>query len=402
MPDKPQLLFLMQRLPFPLIKGEKIRNWHILKYLAKWYDIHFGCLIDDPEDEQYIPIVRALCKSMYTAPLNKKWAKFTAINGLFLGEPLSVTYFHNQGLQSWVEEIIAYKKPVMTFVNSSNMAPYILDHVYGGKRVIELGDIDSEKFRAYAKTANPVMRYIYQRECRMVQALERRIALESDHSVLVSEDEANMLRYFVPQAAQKIVGISNGVDHRYFAPQDYDRPYDIADLAHPTYVFTGTMDYTPNIEAVVWFVTKVLPIIQKSYAARFYIVGNSPTKEVKNLENHQGVTVTGRVPDVRPYVAHATAVVCPMTIARGIQNKVLEAMAMQKPVILTSGALEGISAVDGREVIVANDASTFAMACMQMIGGLKAGALGIAARQLILERYDWQACLSGFDAIMKP
>jgi sugar transferase (PEP-CTERM/EpsH1 system associated) len=402
----PDLLFLMQRLPYPLIKGEKIRNWHILNYLTKWYDVHFGCLIDDPDDFQHIDTIRALCATMYTAPLNRTRARLTCMSGLLTGEPLSVTFFRDSGLRRWVEDVLDRIKPEMTFVNSSNMAPYILDSPRAGRRVVELGDVDSEKFRSYSEAASPPMRQIYRREWRLVEKLERRVALECDHSVLVTEAEAALFRTKVPEAAGKIVGISNGVDHRFFDPSlEYKAPFD---PALPAFVFTGTMDYIPNIDAVVWFATEVLPIVHRTLPdARFFIVGSNPADEVKRLAKLDGVTVTGRVPDVRPYVFHATASVGPMRIARGIQNKVLEAMAMGKPVIVTSGALEGIDATPGREVILADDAETFASAAIRLFGkdgtatpeGL---ALGQAARRLILERYDWDACLSGFDDLMRP
>jgi sugar transferase (PEP-CTERM/EpsH1 system associated) len=399
----PDLLFLMQRLPFPLIKGEKVRNWQILNYLTKWYDVHFGCLIDDPADFQHIDTVRALCKDMFTAPLDKRRAKLTCATGLLTGEPLSVTFFRDRGLRKWVEDVVTRVKPEMIFVNSSNMAPYILDLPRTGKRVVELGDIDSEKFRSYSETAGTPMRQVYRREWRLVRQLERRVALECDYSVLVTEPEAAMFRRAVPEAAHKIVGISCGVDHRYFDPaRDYEAPFDPA--AGPSFVFTGTMDYLPNIDAVIWFANQVLPRIREaSPGARFFIVGSNPADAVKRLASMDGITVTGRVPDVRPYIHHATASVGPMRIARGIQNKVLEAMAMGKPVIVTSGALEGIDATPGRDLILADDAESFAAAAIRLIGAAPERlALGQAARRLILERYDWDACLSGFDPLMRP
>jgi glycosyltransferase involved in cell wall biosynthesis len=168
------------------------------------------------------------------------------------------------------------------------------------------------------------------------------------------------------------------------------------------------MDYLPNSDAAIWFATKVLPIIRQTIpAARFFIVGGKPAAAVKNLMKLDGVVVTGRVPDVRPYIFHSTAVVAPMRIARGIQNKVLEAMAMAKPVIVTSGALEGIDASPGREVILAEDAAAFAGAALRLTGPNggttpEGTALGQTARRLVLERYDWDACLSGFDELMRP
>jgi polysaccharide biosynthesis protein PslH len=403
----PDLLFLMQRLPYPLIKGEKIRNWHILNYLTKWYDVHFGCLIDDPEDVRHIETVRALCKGMYAATLDRRRAKLRCLTGLLTGQPLSVTFFHNRGLRLWVAEVMARVGPETIFVNSSNMAPYVLDLPRSGKLVVELGDIDSEKFRSYSETAATPMRQIWRREWRLVEKLERRVALASDHSVLVTEAEAALFRGKVPEAAGKIAGISCGVDHRYFDPSlDYPAPYDPAE--GPVFVFTGTMDYRPNIDAVIWFSTEVLPIIRQTVpTARFYIVGGNPAETVKHLVKLDGVTITGRVADVRPYLAHAIAAVAPMRIARGIQNKVLEAMAMAKPVIVTSGALEGIAATPEREVVLADDAATFAAAAVRLTGANGATtpeglAMGWAARRLILERYDWDVCLSGFDALMRP
>jgi sugar transferase (PEP-CTERM/EpsH1 system associated) len=407
----PDLLFLTQRLPYPPNKGEKIRSWHILNYLAKWYDIHLGCLVDDPADFQHVEMVRALCVDLYAAPLDRNRAKLTCASGLLTGEPLSVTYFRNRGLRRWVDGIVTRVKPAMTFVNSSNMAPYILDLPRTGKRVAELVDVDSEKFRSYSETAHSPMRQIYRREWRLVQQLERRVALECDHSVLVSAAEAALFRTMVPEAAGKISGISNGVDHRYFDPsREYEAPFD---PALPTFVFTGTMDYLPNIDAVAWFATEVLPLIRQAQpAARFFIVGSNPAEAVRRLAKLDGVTVTGRVADVRPYLFHATAAVGPMRIARGIQNKVLEAMAMGKPVIVTSGALEGIDAIPGRDVILADQAQTFANAAIRLAAPPGAGAsglatpeglaLGRAARRLILERYDWDACLHGFDELMRP
>jgi sugar transferase (PEP-CTERM/EpsH1 system associated) len=241
-----------------------------------------------------------------------------------------------------------------------------------------------------------------------VQKLERRVALQCDHAIFVSAAEAALFRSLVPEVAAKVVGISNGVDHRYFDPAlHYPAPFD---PKLPTFVFTGTMDYLPNIDAVVWFATRVLPRIRQARpTAQFFIVGSSPAEAVRRLALLDGVTVTGRVPDVRPYVFHATAAVGPMRIARGIQNKVLEAMAMGKPVIATSGALEGIEATPGQELILADDAETFASAAVRLSNpgsqpqvtseGL---ALGVAARCLILQRYDWDTCLSGFDALMRP
>jgi len=397
----PDLLFLTQRLPYPPIKGEKIRPLQILKYLTQWYDVHLGCLIDDPADAPYIETIGAMCKSIHVATLDRRWAKLSCLRGLLTGESLSVTFFRDRGLTNWVRNTIETTRPAVIFVNSGNMAPYVLDLAKRETRICDLADVDSEKWRAYAETAGFPMRLVYRREWHKVAALEHRIADQFDLSSFVSEAEAALFATLVPERAASIQGVGSGVDHRYFDPALNHAP--VFDTRLPTYVFTGTMDYPPNIDAVTWFATEILPLIRGSVpGAQFYIVGNAPSAEVQRLARIQGVFVTGRVPDVRPYVAHATAGVAPMRIARGIQNKVLEAMSLARPVVLTSGALEGIDAHPGTEVLLADSAEGFAAACCRLASTGDGSAIGAAARIRIVRDYDWCARLQRFDAMLRP
>jgi len=292
-------------------------------------------------------------------------------------------------------------RPEVIFVNSGNMAPYILDLPQTGLRVVDLADVDSEKWRAYAAAARFPMNWVYRREWRKVATLERRIASECDLATFVSDAEARLFAGLLPEFADRIKRIGSGVDHRYFDPAPgYPAVYD---TALPTYVFTGTMDYPPNVDAVVWFADVILPMIRRDLPnAQFYIVGNNPSEVVLQLAKRDGVHVTGRVPDVRPYIYHATAGVAPMRIARGIQNKVLEAMSLGRPVIVTSGALEGIDAEPGREIILADSADSFAAAAIRIAQGGDGAAFGEAARQRVLKDYDWSARLSRYDSLLQP
>ena len=400
-PPVPDLLFLAQRLPYPPTKGEKIRAFHELKYLAQWYDIHLGCLIDDPDDMQYVNVLRAMCRDIHVAEINRRVGRMACLRGLWRGEALSVAYFQDRGLTDWAREVIETVRPAVTFVYSSNMAPILLDLPKPGMRVVDLVDIDSEKWRAFAETTTGPMRLIYRREWRKIAELEKRIAGESDLCAFVSRAEAGLFASQHPDHAARIQGVSNGVDHRYFDPAlDHQAVYDVA---RPNYVFTGTMDYPPNVDAVHWFATEILPLIHGTCPrAQFHIVGSSPSQAVLKLARLDGVFVTGRVPDVRPYIAHATAGVAPMRIARGIQNKVLEAMAMARPVVLTSGALEGIEADPVQETIVANTAEAFAAACCRLGTTPDGCAIGAAARARIVRDYDWAATLRQFDHILRP
>jgi polysaccharide biosynthesis protein PslH len=391
------LLFLCQRLPYPPTKGEKIRAFHELKHLARHYDVHLGCLVDDPADLAHIDALRPLCRDIHAAPINPRLAKLTCLTGLLTNEGLSVTFFRDRSLQAWVRRVLASVHPVVTFVYSSNMAPYVLGQP--GRLITDLVDVDSEKWRALAETARGPMRHVYRREWKKIAALEAQAVHASERALLVSKAEAALLARLVPAGENRIQGVSNGVDHRYFDPAGFPgaQPGDA-----PEFVFTGTMDYPPNADAVAWFARAILPLIrQVEPRARFTIVGANPSRETQGLADQDGVTVTGRVPDVRPFLARAAAAVAPMRIARGIQNKVLEAMAMARPVVLTSGALEGIDATPGQDVLLADMEQDFANACLGLIQGSHPG-IGPSARARILRDYDWDTCLAALDTLLRP
>lgn len=397
----PNLLFLTQRIPYPPIKGEKIRPLQILRHLAKSYDVHLGCLVDDPADEEHVPTVAALCKTSHFARLDRRRAKLMCLTGLLTGEPLSVTFYRDRNLAAWVRQTLAAIRPDVVFVCSSNMAPYVLGRL-GDARVslCDLADVDSEKWRAYAAKDKFPMRWVHGREWRRVSRLEGRIARELDWSTFVTEEEAALFRTQLPALSAKIRAVPSGVDFAYFDPSiPQGSPFPTDRL---NFVFTGTMDYPPNVDAVRWFALEILPIIRRSAAdARFHIVGSSPSADVRALASDPGVFVTGRVPDVRPYVAHANAGVAPMRIARGIQNKVLEAMAMGKPVVVTPDALEGITAEPGVELLLADGADAFAARCLEAAGP-DGQAIGQAARQRIERDFSWEGRLRGFDAMLGP
>ena len=395
----PSILFLAQRIPYPPTKGEKIRSLQILRHLRRSYDIYLGCLVDDPRDLEHVPTVRAMCADAYFATLDRRRAKAACLRGLLTGEALSVAFYHNRGLRSWVRQVLRDHKPEVIFVCSSNMAPYVLG-LRGNAPVfiVDMGDVDSEKWRLYSHRGSLLMRWIYKRECWRVAQLELRIVGECDWVTFVSAEEATLFTRLQPGQSGKVRVISNGVDHVFFDPTHcFNAPFS---LNITNFVFTGTMNYPPNIDAVIWFSQTVLPIIRRSIPdAQFHIVGANPTAAVRALTAIEGVFVTGWVPDVRPYLAFATACVAPLRIARGIQNKVLEAMAMAKTVVVTRNALEGIGAVPGAEVLLSDAASEFAAACVHATNGDSA-AVGKEARRRIMRDYVWAECLSGFDPLL--
>lgn len=394
------LLFLSQRIPYPPTKGDKIRSFNILRHLAKTYRIHLGCFIDEPEDWSHVESVRDLCADSNFTALNPNLAKIRCLTGLLTGEPLSVTYFRDAKLLAWVRQVLDRVEPAVAFIFSSVMAQYLLEAPSRPRRIVmDFVDVDSEKWRQYAETRAWTLSWIYERESRMLLEFDRQIARTVDTNVFVSEPEAELFRRLAPESARKTFSVGNGIDTNYFSPSAvYPRPdY----MAGPALVFTGAMDYWANVDAVTWFAKEIFPIIRENVDnASFIIVGSNPTAEVVRLGETAGVHVTGRVPDVRPYLAHAAAAVVPIRIARGLQNKILEAMAMGKPVITTPQALEGIEAEPDSEVLVANDVASFARRAIEAIENPSVHKIGQAARKRVVEAYSWPKKLASLDGLL--
>lgn len=396
---KENLLLLVHRIPYPPNKGDKIRSYHLLKHLAKSYTVHLGTFIDDQNDLQYIETVKQWCADSYFERLNPTMAKLASFTALLVNRPLSLDYYRSVAMQEWVSNTVNKHSITKIVVFSSVMAQFV--EVYPKtRRVIDFVDIDSDKWLQYAGKKVWPMSWLYQREGRTLLAYERKIASTCDASLFVSEAEAGLFKKLAPESADKISFFNNGVDTDYFSPEiEHDNPYYPDDKV---IVFTGAMDYWPNVDAVQWFVDEVFPEVRKMHQdALFYIVGSRPSEQVMQLGNLPGVKVTGSVPDVRPYLAHADVSVAPLRIARGIQNKVLEAMAMAKTVVVSPQALEGIDATSGAELLLAQDGKEF-VSILSTILSQKSTEMGIAARQKVVSRYNWDSNLRNVDVLLQP
>ena len=391
------LLFLVHRMPYPPNKGDKIRSYHLLKHLAQRYHVHLGTFIDDPDDWEHVDAVKQLCGETHFAALRPGTAKLRSLGALVANRPLSLDYYRDAGLQTWVTKVMTAQAITRVLVFSSSMAQYAAGAPQA-RRVIDFVDIDSDKWAQYAEKKLWPMSWVYRREGRQLLRYERQVAQDFDASLFVSEAEAKLFKQMAPESASKIGFFSNGVDTDYFSPEhEYVHPYP-ADEA--VIVFTGAMDYWPNIDAVQWFAQDILPSVRAKHPnATFYIVGSRPTAQVQELSKLPGVRVTGTVPDVRPYIAHAQISVAPLRIARGIQNKVLEAMAMAKPVVVSPQALEGIDAQPGRELMLAENADQFGSAISALLTKPNP-TLGHAARDKVETIYGWTSNLARVDALL--
>lgn len=390
-----EILFLAHRTPYPPDKGDKIRSWHFLSHLLEHYTVHLGCFVDNDHDlAENVPFLRDLCGESYFARMQPWVAKAQSLAGLCHGGPLTLHHYSHSGLRGWVGNLLSERPVDSIFVFSSAMAQYAMgEDARGRRRIIDFVDVDSDKWRQYAETKSWPINWLYRREGRELLAFDRKVAANFDASLFVSAAEAEFFRSLVPEYSHKISHINNGVDFDYFGPDaNYDNPYAAGDKV---LVFTGAMDYWPNVDAVTWFAHEILPLVRAvEPAIRFCIVGADPTPEIRAMGRQSGITVTGRVPDVRPYVAHATAVVAPLRIARGVQNKVLEGMSMARPVVATPAACQGLEPEIRKGVLRATDAREFADQIISLLRSEHRDVLGRRARDSIIGCHDWTNNLS--------
>lgn len=400
--SRPPLLFLCHRIPYPPNKGDKIRSFHLLRHLSRHFEIHLGSFVDDPEDWQWEQEVQKYCSSLLLRPLIPWQATLRSARGLLTGQALTIPYYADEKMSKWVTETVSTHRVGRAVVYSAAMAQFLPDHKLE-RTVVDFVDVDSDKFRQYSERKRLPMSWVYRREANRLFLFEQALAKQSEAALFVSAPEAELFRRLSPSTAEKTGFYNNGVDSLYFDP---DSP-ELAKQNSPfteqgvlPLVFTGAMDYWPNVDAVMWFTYEVLPMLLDSYPQlRFCIVGGNPAKEVLELAKLPGVQVTGRVPDVRPYLKAAVAAVAPMRIARGVQNKVLEGMAMAKPVLVSTKGLEGIDARNGEHILLADNAEQYRRGIRDILEGCY-GELGYRARQLVQQDFSWEASLPAIVSLL--
>ncbi|BCA61859.1 hypothetical protein HMP09_1093 [Sphingomonas sp. HMP9] len=419
------LLFLAHRVPFPPDRGDKIRSFHILQYLAKRTPVHLVAFADDAADLDLPPVFTDMLASCAILPRGKS-QKRAAVEALASGKPVSLAAFASAAMQAAVARVLPEVRAVYCF--SGQMAQYLpLD---GPPVVMDFVDVDSAKFAGFADDARGPMRWMMRREARLLGAFEREVAGRVSASLFVSEAEAALFR--AGGAIGRVLAVENGIDSATFDPatSSLDPSHhpgpgqgpigEVAVAARnpslstfpnrapacaggeqhdlPLIVFTGQMDYRPNIDAVTWFARDILPLVRYRHPARFAIVGRAPTAAVRALASDH-VTVTGAVDDVRGWLAAANVCVAPLKLARGIQNKVLEAMAMARPVVASADAAQGIDHAD--TIRVATTAQDFAdRICDLLKAPDVAATLGQSARTQVIRRYGWDARLAPLDALL--
>lgn len=392
-----EILFLAHRIPWPADRGDKIRSHHILKRLCKMAPVHVGTFADDERDLGFVGDMDGILASSHVELRSKpQWR--AGAEALLTGQPVSVRSFASSSMQHWVDRLLASGRVSHIFGFSGQMAQYVPD-AFDGRFIMDFVDVDSAKFESYAGEGNPLMRWVNAREGRLLGTFESEVALRADASLFVSEAEADL--FMKRTGADNVMALGNGIDTRFYDPTaKFKKLHPV--FPDPLIVFTGQMDYRPNIEAVTDFATHAMPIIRARHPeASFAIVGRNPTQSVSDLSMLPGVQVTGAVDDVRTWLGAADVVVAPLRIARGIQNKVLEAMAMARPVVASPAAAEGIDAEPGIHFFVEPDVTAEAERVWALLDQPSAALeIGAAARAHVIQHYGWENQLSPLDDLM--
>ncbi len=394
------ILFLSHRIPFPPDRGDKIRSHHLLRHLAKEHRVHvatFGETAADMAAESELTAVAAShCLIKRSKPL-----PLAGVEAVLSGKPVSLTAFDHARLHGFVRDTLARHAIDAIFVFSGQMGQYVPAD-YRGRVVIDLCDVDSAKFEAYGEKGG-ARAFIDRREGLLLAREEERLAHRADTTILISDNEAALLasRMERPERA-RVTALRNGIDTVTFDPAKVAVKPELEKTAGPNLVFTGQMDYAPNIDAALRMIDGLMPRIREALPdAVFHCVGRAPVAALTARDGEPGIRIWGEVPDVKPFLKSADMVIAPLTIARGIQNKVLEAMAMARPVILSPEAATGIDAVDGEHFVIAPDDDTIVEAVMRLqANSAEAEKLAARAREFVMREQGWDAMLAPLSDIV--
>jgi sugar transferase (PEP-CTERM/EpsH1 system associated) len=389
---RPNILYLVHRVPYPPDKGDRIRAYHLLRFLSRRAAVHLACLADEPVPPEAVAALRRYCERVAVIRLGR-WTRWAcALGSLLCGGTVTAGAFRSAGLRAVVRQWAAETAFAAAVASASSMVPYLrLPQVRGVPAVVDLVDVDSQKWFDYAAGSRWPLSWLYAAEGRRLSRLEGSLPTWARAVTLVSEAEADLYRGFCAPGA--VHAVTNGVDLEYFRPRQG---------VEPVCVFVGALDYRPNVDATCWFCEGVWPQIRRLRPrAELWLVGRCPVPSVRRLAEVPGVRVVGQVPDVRPYVARAALAVVPLRIARGLQNKVLEALAMGKPVVASPHALAGLQPRTNVPVVTARSPQEWVDQVVRLLDD-EAGRreLGVRGRRYVEEHHHWDTCLGPFEPLL--
>jgi len=379
-----RILFLAHRLPFPPNKGDKIRSYWELRALSGRHEVDLFCFYDDPSDAQYIEKIREYCSSCYAEKLSPFWARIRALVAALRGKAFSLGYFYSPKMDRAIRQAVSAKSYDMVFVFCSAMAPYV-ENMNGCPRVLDMVDVDSLKWEQYGRRSRAPFSWFWSLEARRLAKFEKRTTEGFTATLLCTSAEAEALRAHCP--SPKIGTWEHPLDLDYFDPGKVQVTAEVAKW-QPYVIFTGSMDYFPNVDGVLHFYRDVLPLVRAQVPnVRFVVAGRNPAPALRKLTSDPSIVVTGSVPDIRPYLRGAVMAVVPLRVAQGVQNKLIEAMAMGLPVASSKLAAAALPESLASLLIVEDDQQVVAERIVKV---LREGhsVSGEAQRHAVVNYYD--------------
>jgi len=380
-----RILYITHSCPYPPNKGDRIRSFNLLRHLSSQYEVALIYPSFSPSEVEKREVLQQYCDTVYPIQFSPFFSKFKCLLALLKGESLTLAYFQSKKLKQKVDR----EHFDLAVADCSSMAPYVL--ALSQPKIVDFVDVDSEKWKIYSKKASFPLTWIYHLESQRLRLYEEEIVNRTHACLVTSEQERKSLP---PES--NVVVVPNGIDFNYFHPNRSASSPECSTL-----LFMGAMDYFANIDGVLFFHKRIFPLIlQEIPDVKFIIAGMNPTKEIRRLEGPNTI-VTGLVPDMRVYLNGASVCVVPLRIARGVQNKVLEAMAMKVPVVATSVANEGIHAQDGREILLGDSPEAFGKAVLTLLEDLVfSDSLAVRARQFVEREFSWDRSFEIVDNVI--
>jgi sugar transferase (PEP-CTERM/EpsH1 system associated) len=388
------VLFLAHRVPYPPDKGDRIRTFNILRFLSQRARVHLACLADEPVSDEIKLALGRYCERVAIVQVGG-WSRwFRTGLSLLRGGTASEGAFQVPQLRAILRHWASETRFDVCLASASSIANYLrLEELRDVQAVIDFIDVDSQKWFDYAASCRGPRAWLYRAEGRRLRRLEQTISAWASAVTLVGEAEVNIYRQFCPDGP--VHAISNGVD------LDYFRPAPPAETA-PSCVFVGALDYYPNVEASLWFCRDVWPEIHRRRPeAKFYLVGRRPSPALRRLAALPGVELVGQVPDVRPYMTRASVTIVPLRIARGVQNKILESLAMARPTIASPQTLAGLHARPGVHLLQASSSEEWLHTILALFDDPDLRRrLGEAGRRYVEEHHSWERCLKPLGSLL--
>lgn len=388
------IVLVAPRFPFPLDKGDRLTIYHMLRYFSQRHTVSLVCFLEPEQDPAWVEKVEPFCEQVVIVPLSKRRAYANCMTGIVGRTPLQLRYYSDPAMHAAVREVVAAQQPDLLYAHTIRMGQYI-EPYKSIPRVLAMQISMTLNYRRLAEQAKGLpSKLFHTMEYRKVRAYEGQFARKFDKVLLISPHDLNAIERDRPD--ENVFFSPHGVDFEFFSPEPGRAQ------APGSLIFTGNMNYAPNVDAARYFYEEIFPLVRAEVPeVTWSIVGANPVAELEAMASDPAITVTGRVPDLREYMNRAEIAIDPLRVGAGLQNKVLEGMSMGLPMVITSVANEGIKAVDGENILLADSPAAFAQHVVDLLRDAELRRqLGTAARQFIVEKWSWEKHFDDLEEMM--